>query len=303
VQTPLLVPGIAYRVGGVSFSMVSPSGVPLALDSELLDFETNDHICDVNIQVSLVERLEPPQTKPLFHSGGLWSLFAEPPGHRFSFLRPLPGETPYKQAWFNRQFTKGEVVLSRRFFPGIEPVYPLEYPLDELLMIHRLARGGGVELHALGVVDCQFGKRSRGLLFVGHSGAGKSTIARLWQKQPGVTILSDDRIVVRRNHGTSWMYGTPWHGDAGIASPDSARLDEIYFLEHAIATNSLASLRRSVAAAELFARSFVPRHCIDGVQFAVSFLDRVAREVPCQIFRFLPNHSAVEAIRHARARE
>ena len=39
---------------------------------------------------------------------------------------------------------------------------------------------------------------------------------------PGVTILSDDRIAVRMKNGQPWLYGTPWHGDAGLASPASS---------------------------------------------------------------------------------
>ena len=61
-------------------------------------------------------------------------------------------------------------------------------------MIHRLACGQGLEVHAVGIVD----EIGRGHLFLGHSGAGKSTTARLWLEQPEIRILSDDRIVLRR---------------------------------------------------------------------------------------------------------
>jgi hypothetical protein len=55
------------------------------------------------------------------------------------------------------------------------------------------------------------------------------------------------------------------------------------------------------AAAELFARSFVPHYLGDGIRFALNFFDELTRSIPCSAFRFAPTESAVEAIRHARA--
>jgi hypothetical protein len=293
---------VAYEIGGISFGMFADRGVALTLDKGIRDFALDAEVakkCDVNIHVSAVNKISTPRNKPLFHSGGLWSLFEERfdehDGYRLNFQRNFPGETPYKSVWFDRNFETGHLLLSRKFFPDGVPVYPLEYPLDEVLMIHRLACGQGLEVHAVGIVD----ETGRGHLFLGHSGAGKSTTARLWLKHPDIRILSDDRIVLRAREGKIWMYGTPWHGDAGIASPHSAVVSNIYFLEQ-YKRNEILTLAPGFAAAELFARSFVPRHCAKGLEFALSFIERISREIPCNIFRFLPQASAVEAIRHAR---
>lgn len=294
---------IAYQIGDISFGMFSGGDVLLALDPALRDFAlhpaTGPESCDVNIRVSLVDELPLPWQKPLFHSGGLWSLFEERleqhDGYRFNFLRTFPGETPYKSVWFDRNFETGHLLLSRRYFHEDRPTYPLEYPLDEVLMIHRLACGHGLEVHAVGIVD----ETGCGHLFLGHSGAGKSTTARLWKNQSGVRILSDDRIVLRAREGKIWMFGTPWHGDAGISSPDSAPVAKIYFLEQ-YRHNEILTRGAGPAAAELFARSFVPRHCPQGLDFALGFIERVVSDIPCNIFRFLPQQSAVEAVRRAR---
>ena len=282
---------LAFRIGGISFGLFAERGLRLKLEPELRDFAFGTDSCDVNLRVSRTDSLEIPGSTPLFRSGGLWSLFEEPTGYRFTFQSSWLGPTPYKEAWFDREFRVGRVLLSRRYFDNDRPVYPLEYPLDELLMIHRLSRGEGIEVHAVGIVD----ETGRGHLFLGHSGAGKSTTARLWKGRPGVHILSDDRIVLRVHGGRFWMYGTPWHGDAGISSPDRAPLSGIYLLEHG-RHNERSPVPPRLAAAEMFARSFVTHHCADGIRFALDFLDGVAREIPCSIFRFVPNASSVEAI-------
>jgi len=282
---------LSYRIGGITFGLHGEGGLRLALDPELSQFAVDAATCDVNLQVSWADSLEVPKSGLLFHSGGLWSLFAERSGYRFSFLAPLVGMTPYKEAWLDPEFRSGRVLLSRLYFDTDRPVYPLEYPLDELLMIHRLSRGEGVEVHAVGISD----GTGRGHLFLGHSGAGKSTTARLWINRPGVKILSDDRIILRERDGRIWMYGTPWHGDAGIASPDCAPLSRIYLLEHG-KSNERLLLAPGRAAAELFTRTFVTHHSETGIRATLDFLDRVASHVPCSVFRFVPDETAVEAI-------
>ncbi len=282
---------LAFRVGGTSFGLFSDGNVEMALDPGLRDFIVEPSPGDIQIQVQWTNSLEIPHGEPLFHSGGLWRLFEESGGYRFYFSTPYLGASPYKAAWFDPEFKRGHLLLFRPYFDERKPIYPLEYPLDELLMIHRLACGEGVETHAVGIVD----EAGQGHLFLGHSGAGKSTTARLWKSESNAQILSDDRIILRVRDGRIWMYGTPWHGDAGIASPECAPLSRLYLLEHSDHTE-LLSLSPGRAAAELFTRSFVPHHSPKGVQFTLRFLDRVAREIPCSIFRFLPDKSAVEAI-------
>ena len=294
---PKAFSSIAYAVGGIRFGLTAQSGMQLALDSELRAFACSTESCDVNLQVSWTDSLEAPRSTPLFHSGGLWTLFAETTGYRFSFLSSLLGKTPYKEAWFDSEFRSGRVLLSRRYFDTDQPVYPLEYPLDEVLMIHRLSRGEGVEVHAVGIA----GEDGRGHLFLGHSGAGKSTTARLWSGRPGAKILSDDRIILSRNAaGELRMHGTPWHGEARLALPISAPLSGVYFLEHG-ARNELEPMEQGCATAELLARCFLPFHDAEALGFAVEFLAGLP-EVPHSIFRFLPDGTAIRMFeRDARA--
>lgn len=287
---------IAFRVGGMSFGLFPCADIKLALDPELLSFAIAPSRCDVRINVSWTEKLAMPLSASRFDSGGVWSLFDEPGGHRFYFSAANLGTAPYKAASFDPEFSCGEVVLFRPYFDGELAVYPLEYPLDELLMIHRLARGEGIELHALGVVD-HFG---RGHLFLGHSGAGKSTAARIWQSEPDAHILSDDRIILRLHGSQIWMYGTPWHGDAGIASPGCAPLSQMYLLQHGGKTE-LLPMPIARTAAELLARSFVPAYSSHAIEFSMQFTERVACEIPCHLLRFTPDRSVVEAVYRAAA--
>ncbi|HLJ18478.1 MAG TPA: hypothetical protein VKV15_28565 [Bryobacteraceae bacterium] len=179
------------------------------------------------------------------------------------------------------------------------PAEPLGYPLDELLIMHRLTQERAIELHGTGIV------RANGVanLFVGHSGAGKSTTTRLWTSREEVEVLSDDRIIVRYDDGRDGpagptkmrMYGTPWHGEAMFASPNSAPLTRIFVLEHGQG-NVITRLSRSEAVGELFARAFVPFHRHEYLENALSFLEQLASSVPCYRYSFEPDEAAVEKI-------
>jgi hypothetical protein len=289
---------IALEIGGISLGLWCEPGMRAALDPEHTSFVLSGdalQTCDVELDVCGAAGLAQPESTPCFSSGGLWSAYTASTGTQFYFSSPTLGSTPYKAAWFDPSFSRGHIVLDRSLLRNYSAVFPLEYPIDELAMMHRLALGEGVELHALGLAD----RDGSGYLFVGHSGAGKSTTARLWMAEDGVRLLSDDRIILRKHEGEIWMYGTPWHGDAGVASQGRALLSSIFLLEQ-FPRNEIVPLAPPQAAAELFARAFVPHYLGDGIDFTLGFLKSAAQTVSCATLRFTPTKSAVEAIRHAR---
>jgi hypothetical protein len=283
---------IAARIGGISLGVTSNDGGPLLLaDAQLRDFLVSDRKCDLEFEAGLAGRLDSDPGDLIFDSRGLWKLFRNSEGFCFRFTSDFVGRFPYKQAIVAPDFKSGHLEMSREYFAAELPLNPLEYPLDELLWIHRLSMGEGVELHGCGVIAPD----GRGLLLAGHSGAGKSTSSRMWSQQAGARVLSDDRIILRREKGRVWMYGTPWHGDAGIAAADRWPLDGIFVLAHGD-RNALHPLSRTAASAELYARSFVPHHSSDAVAFNLEFLSEVAANVPCSEFSFVPDISAVEVL-------
>lgn len=87
-----------------------------------------------------------------------------------------------------------------------------EFALSNALMVMYAmssAQLGTVLFHAAVI-----GHAGRGYLFLGKSGTGKSTHARLWLKYvPGSELVNDDNPVVRvLDDGTVRVYGSPWSG-------------------------------------------------------------------------------------------
>jgi adenylate kinase family enzyme len=294
-----------FGVGGVSVQLAGPRSTDVTLVPSLEPFRIETLLSDINIRVERVDRLSPPAGRQIFDSGTTWKLHGSETEFQFDFNAAMFGDRPYERLLIDPHFRHATLQMNEDCLANYpRAVEPLGYPLDELLIMHRLTQENAIELHGVGIV----GPNGVNNLFVGHSGAGKSTTARLWTSLHAVEILSDDRIIVRETARENvckdnmpdqanqiFMYGTPWHGEAHFALPQRAPLDRICILEHGHG-NILTRLSRSEAVAELFARAFVPFHHHEYVDHALSFLERLAGTIPCYRYSFEPDERAVERI-------
>ena len=100
---------------------------------------------------------------------------------------------------------------------------PLEYPLDGLLLYYLTVRSGDIFIHGSGVKI-----NSRGYLFAGVSGKGKTTIAQLWD-EAGALVIHDDRLIIRNVNDRFVMYNTPvYNNETQRSSP----IDKIFLIDH-----------------------------------------------------------------------
>lgn len=196
----------------------------------------------------------------------------------------------HRWVFATKDFQKGDVYCVGDVWG--EPYYsPLGYPLVELLVLNALSKGKGVMFHACGVND-----HGKGYIFTGRSGAGKSTLAQLWAAADGVSVLSDERVIVRQHDGRFWVYGTPWYGDAKIASPEAVPLERIFVIDHA-PENQATPLKPGAAASELFARSFPTFWDADGLAFTLEFLGQMSQALPCYALDFVPDAKVIDFVR------
>lgn len=224
--------------------------------------------------------------EPLFDSDAVWRLYRENGGFRIECSSAAFGEGPYKTAVFDETFTRGTIYVE----PHVAQLNPLDYPLDEVLIANLLGRGRGVELHSCGVID----RQGRGHLFVGVSGAGKTTTARLWEGAAS-GIVSDDRVIVRERDGAMWMFGTPWHGEAELSMPEGVPLAGVYLLVQADA-NALRPLDAAEAVARLFRCTFPLFYDGQSLDFTLSFLARLAAAVPVRELQFTRDRGVVDLV-------
>ena len=168
---------------------------------------------------------------------------------------------------------------------------PFHYPQDQILLMVALA-GSGATVHAAGAAV-----RGRGIFLAGPSGAGKTTLSRLMAAE-GHGVLSDDRVIVRRDAGGFALHGTPWPGEGGYAAPGGLPLAAAVFL----AKGSENRLRR-LAPRDL-ARRLLPVMSVpwfDG-ELAGRYLElceHLAARCPAFELAFRPDGGAIEALGEA----
>ncbi len=178
--------------------------------------------------------------------------------------------------------------LRGRYVYGSSWPYFVQFPMDQLLVIHALGVAGGALMHAAAICG-----RDGALLVSGPSGAGKTTMSRACAAL-GASVLSDERTIARPDGGGGWLLGgTPWPGEGGFAENRSVPLRALIVLEQA-ARNELVPLAPARALALLYRCHFPPLWDPVAAERTLGHLERLVREVPAFLFR---NHKGADAAR------
>jgi len=165
------------------------------------------------------------------------------------------------------------------------------YPFLEVLTIHLLAEGKGVLLHA-----CCIDDNGEGYLFLGQSGAGKSTMANLWNEESGITVPSDDRVLVSMTEQGLTAYGTPWHGTEKYAINARVPVTKIFFISHA-EKNSVFQLSGITAVSELVRNAFLPFWDRDRMEYSTEFLIQASQNARLFSLGVYPDRRIIDLIR------
>jgi hypothetical protein len=294
-------------IGGVDLVIHGDSTEPRADDDAYRPFlrqsEGNDYGRSV-MHVTVSTETAPPRALPVvFESGGAWTMQAEDDGYRIGFHRE-GSSACYTVVCSDADTTRVRVYVYQDKAAQPSPVGPkpgfglsrFGYPVDQLLLMNHLAKLGGVIVHSAGVV-----LGGKAIVFAGASGAGKSTIARLFMEAGlGDSLLSDDRVILRttteRGNGpevTAW--GTPWHGDARVARNATAPLAALVFLVKSD-VNELKRLSASAAAKKLMPVVTCPWYDAERLPHVLGACSQVVEQTPCYDLCFREDAGAVDLV-------
>jgi hypothetical protein len=209
-----------------------------------------------------------------------WAIYHQP--HGFVYL----GISPYGDdhdlnglAIFDTAHSRGTIYRRDEIYARGGLGALTTFPSDQILLARVLADRQGCYLHSSGIkIDGQ------GLLFVGHSEAGKSTTLKLLRGMG--EILCDDRIIVRRWPEGFKIHGTWSHGELPDVSPAAAPLRAILFLEKA-STNELIPIEDKKERLHRIL-AFVVKPLVDAGWWekTLALAEKIADEVPAYRLRF-----------------
>jgi hypothetical protein len=219
----------------------------------------------------------------IYRSPDRITYFLSGPGHdeRECVVLATPDHTTievFNSEWREEYFREG----------GLNALTML--PTDQIVLARVLAEHQACFVHSCGVIV-----DGRGLLLVGHSEAGKSTMMTMLASEG--EALCDDRNIVRVWDDDIRVHGCWSHGEVPIVSAASAPLGAVLFL-HKATTNRIVPLVKG----EEILRHLVP--CVikplvtaDWWERTLDVVERITRDVPCYVVEFDRSGAVVPLLR------
>lgn len=200
-------------------------------------------------------------------------------------------------------YDRFEVTWHPLLFPRIYVSYEYAWraSLGRLLLLLRLHRHGGLIVHGMAAELA-----GQGILCLGVSGAGKSTMARLLH-EAGARVLSDERPVLRRwpppaaartapgQPASFRVYGSPWPSSGGFVRNAWAPLRRLYLLEHGT-EERLTPLAPRAAVTRLIQVAPMLWQEPSLMDPCLATIETLLASVPCAVLAFRPSAAAVRVI-------
>lgn len=199
-------------------------------------------------------------------------------------------EKAHQVGIFPEDFSSGDIFVGLKDEGEEQYIFPLAYPMGEIFLMNKLGSGMGVLMHAAGVIY-----NGQGFLFAGQGGAGKTTCAQIWQEYKSAQVINDDKVIIRKKDEAFHIFGTPWHGEGGMALPLDAPLKGLFILRQA-QKNEFKSIPPLDMVLKLMDRSFLPLWDKGKMDFTLAFFHQLLQAVPCREFGFLPNGSIADFV-------
>lgn len=285
-----------FSIADISILLNTESDiVDLHFDSSLCYFYDKQHILKNNIKISSVESLHVDFTNyfeiydnfPYY----LWKMWKAKDESSYLILlfkdRNGLKNSPSRILIVNNNFSDVQILnVNGNMVP-----HPLYYLLTLILIGYSNINKIGFLLHsAMVMID------GSGYLFSGVSEAGKTTLSKLWLQDKDAEVITDERVIVREKDGLLYAFGTPWYGTASIHKNKGVPIHKIFFIRHG-SENTLKKLSTIEAANRVMVRCFPAFWHKEGMRFALDFCARIASEINCYEFGFVPDSSAVEFIK------
>lgn len=185
----------------------------------------------------------------------IWELWQDEFNH---YVFTQPKQSPQRWVFIDPEFRNGKIIGDFSAYKQ-NHVYPLQY-IDIVIFSNWLANFGDMILHASGIAF-----NGEGFCFIGHSRAGKSTLVGDIANIPGVTVLGEDQVVLRKIDNHFMIYGTPWHERLDMCSPTGVPLKKIFFLDRN-ASQVIAPVRDFDAVVKIMQTAFFPVYRPEAVQ-------------------------------------
>ena len=236
---------ISLTIGG--FVLQLQSEHDLFIEPGYEPFMSENQNSSPNIIIECLEKAEfivPTKKEILFEAADknirYYSIFRSGENFIFVIFNQQQSSIIQQIAITNSDFTHWKVYSEKS---QQNKLVPLLYPLGPIIMQYMVVNSDAIMIHAACVFD---GKKGR--IFSGFSGAGKSTMSKIWGEE-GYQIINDDRLLIRRQGDDFFVHNTPMHY---ADNPKCAPLNGIFLIHHS-PENIIKNIDGAVAVSKVMA--------------------------------------------------
>jgi hypothetical protein len=262
--------------------------------------------CDMRIFLELVDNLQRPEGDTVFGGQEASLIRKAPPDSGFYYFgndfimatgeRKEPSIMDANPEWsdIKLRYTKNsKAYVSKDDGTFINWNHYSSFLSIGIAFRNHIVKKNGIQIHCSSI-DYQ----GTGLLFSAPSGTGKSTHMRLWRElyKDDVTIINEDRPVIRYMNNIPMLCGTPWSGTSDSFANKIVPLKTIVMLEQA-PTNSIEKLSGGMVLQLLMPRCFMPYFDSELMVEATTTLEKLITDVPVYLLKCRPDYEAVELVR------
>lgn len=221
----------------------------------------------------------PPWT--IYHQGSAWAYLG--------IANENQDQDPFALAIFDENHNKGSIYRNPEYYSSIGKMAITAFPTDQILLAQILSNRKGCLLHSSAIII-----DGKGLLFVGHSEAGKSTMLKILRGQG--EILCDDRNIIRRWPDGFYVHGTWNHGELPDVSPAGAPLQAILFLDKADENRLIPITNKQEYLGSVLSHVVKSLATSDWWEKTLDLAGEIVEEVPAYRLRFDKSGRVVDLI-------
>ena len=140
--------------------------------------------------------------------------------------------------------------------------------------------------------------QDKGLLFLGPSGIGKTTMAELWNKYRNALIINGDMNFVQETDECFIGWGTPWHGSSPYCENTSVPVKALIVLKQA-PENSIRELKNFEKVQLVSNNIIYPTWLENGMELCLETLDHLLSALPVYELSCRPDEDAVRLTEEA----
>jgi MoaA/NifB/PqqE/SkfB family radical SAM enzyme len=284
-----------YQIAGITIQVSADFPITdTTFDSKFRQFQVEgpgQNTIAIRLATTLPPRSELKLGQEVYRKAP-WAIYRQP--RSWVYLGGIapdnPDREPNSVAIFTLDHTRGTICRNAEAYEKGGLGSLTTFPSDQILLARILADRQGCYVHASGML-----LDGKGLLFVGHSEAGKSTTMKLLRGYG--EILCDDRIIIRRWPEGFRIHGTWSHGELPDVSSASAPLHAILFIEKASSNVLIPITDRHARLGELLSFVIKPLVTADWWEKTLDLAGSIAAEVPAYRMRFDKSRQIVDLLR------